>query len=69
MYPTHTYRDRLGVDLIFRALPFGALRYIKPGDAVSYANFCRSRDAAIRSYDELGELIQTGTHTPAIFKD
>jgi len=38
MYPSHIYRDRRGVDLIFHPLPFGALRYIKPGHAVSYAN-------------------------------
>jgi hypothetical protein len=55
MYPTHTHKDRRGVDLIFHALPFGALWYIKPGDAVSYANFCRSHDAVIRIYAEFGQ--------------
>jgi hypothetical protein len=46
----HTYeirlrKDKRGVDLISDALPFGALRYTKPGDAVDCAKFySRSHD-------------------------
>jgi hypothetical protein len=59
----HTYevrprRDKRGFDLISDVLPFGGLWYTKPDDAVSYAKFfSRSRDAVIRVYDELGNVI------------
>ena len=53
-------KDHRGVDLISDALPFGALWYTKPDDAVSYAKFfSRSHDAVIRVYDESGGVIET----------
>jgi hypothetical protein len=65
---THTYevrprRDKRGFDLISDVLPFGGLWYTKPDDAVSYAKFfSRSHDAAIRVYDDVGNVIQTHEH-------
>ena len=52
-----------GVDLIFAALPFGALWYTKPDDAIEYAKFrSRSHDAVIRVYDEAGNVIDPHEH-------
>jgi hypothetical protein len=42
VYEVRQRRDKRGFDLISDALPFGALWYTKPDDAISYAKF-RSR--------------------------
>jgi hypothetical protein len=60
IYEIRPRKDKRGVDLISDALPFGALWYTKPDDAVDYAKFfSRSHDALIRVYDESGNVIQT----------
>jgi hypothetical protein len=42
------------------ALPFRWLWYTKPDDAIGYARvFSRSHAAAIRVYDEAGNVIET----------
>jgi hypothetical protein len=62
-YEVRRRNDKRGVDLISDALPFGRLWYTKPDDAVEYAKFrSRSHDAAIRVYDEAGNVIQTHEH-------
>jgi hypothetical protein len=38
-YEVRPCKDHRGVDLICDALPFGALWYTKPDDAVSYGAF------------------------------
>jgi hypothetical protein len=44
-------------------VPFGALWYIKPDDAIEYAKFrSRSHDAVIGVYDEAGNVIETHEH-------
>ena len=67
----HTYevrplRDKRGVDLISNALPFGRLSYGRPNatsNAVDYAKFySRAHNAAIRVYDDAGNLIETHEH-------
>jgi hypothetical protein len=51
--------DKLGLDLISDALPFGRLWYTKPDDAVGYAKFrSRSHHAVIRVYDAAGNVIE-----------
>ena len=56
-------KDKRGFDLISDALPFGALWYAKPDDAISYAQFySRSHDVVIRVYDEAGNVIETHEH-------
>ena len=59
-------KDKRGVDLISDALPFGRLWYDEPdaiSNAVGYAKFySRSHDAAIRVYDESGNVIETHEH-------
>jgi hypothetical protein len=66
--PQHAYeirprKDRRGVDLISDALPFGGLWYTASDDAIEYAKFrSRSRHAAIRVYDEAGNVIETHEH-------
>ncbi len=53
-------KDNRGFDQIADALPFGRLWYSKRDDAVEYAKFyTRSHDAAIRVYDESGNVIET----------
>jgi hypothetical protein len=48
---------------LFVFQPFGALRYTKPGDAVSYAKFfSRSHHAVIRVHDAAGNMIETQEH-------
>jgi len=54
---------RTGRILISDTLPFGALWYTKPVDAIEYAKFySRSHDAVIRFYDEAGNVIETHEH-------
>jgi len=60
VYEVRPGRDKRGFDLISEVLPFGALWYTKPDDAVDYAKFfSRSHDAVIRVYDDAGNVIQT----------
>ncbi len=67
-HPAHVYevrprKDNRGFDLISDALPFGGLWYTKPDDAVQYAKFSsRSHHAAIRVYDETGNVLETHEH-------
>jgi hypothetical protein len=71
MQPMHVYevrprKDHRGVTLISDALPFGRLWYGEPNavsNAVTYARFySRSHDAAIRVFDEAGNMIETHEH-------
>jgi hypothetical protein len=63
VYEVRPRKDKRGFDLISDALPFGALWYTKPGDAVSYAAFfSRSHHAVIRVYDDAGSVIQRHEH-------
>ena len=63
VYEVRPRKDKRGVDLISDALPFGALWYTKPDDAIGYAKFrSRSHDAVIRVYDEVGNVIETYEH-------
>ena len=61
----HTYEvrpreDHHGVDLISDVLPFGRLLYLEVREAVNYAKFySSSRDAMIRVYDAVGNVIET----------
>ncbi len=53
-------------------LPFGQLWYTdtEPDDAIDYAKFrSRSHDAAIRVYDDAGNVIQTHEHKGDCFTD
>ena len=63
VYEVRPRKDHRGVDLISDVLPFGRLWYGEPnaiGNAVGYAkHYSRSHDAAIRVYDEAGNVIQT----------
>ena len=63
VYEVRPRKDHRGVDLISDALPFGGLWYAGP-NAVTNANGyaqhrSRSHDAAIRVYDEAGNVIET----------
>ena len=66
VYEVRPRKDHRGVDLISDVLPFGRLWYGEPnaiGNAVGYAkHYSRSHDAAIRVYDEAGNVIQTHEH-------
>jgi hypothetical protein len=59
-------RDKLGVDLISDALPFGRLWYGEPNagsNAIGYAKFrSRSHNAVIRVYDQAGSVIESHEH-------
>jgi hypothetical protein len=63
VYEVRPRSDKRGVTLISDALPFGALWYGEPDairNAIGYAKFfSRSRDAVIRVYDEVGNVIET----------
>jgi hypothetical protein len=62
--PSVDRKDKRGFDLISHALPFGALWYTKPDDAIEYAKFrSRSHDAVIRVYDEVGNVIEADEQT------
>ena len=64
VYEVRPRKDRRGVDLISDALPFGALWYTKPVDAIGYAKFrSRSHHPVIRVYDEAGNV--SATHEQA----
>jgi hypothetical protein len=65
VYEVRPRKDHRGVNLISDALPFGALWYGEPNaisKAVNYARFySRSHDAAIRVFDDAGNVIETYT--------
>ena len=59
-YEIRPSKDKRGFDLISDALPFGALWYTTPDDAISYAQFySRSHDVVIRVYDDASNVIET----------
>jgi hypothetical protein len=59
-YEVRPRKDKRGCDLISDVLPFGALWYTKPDDAVNYAKFfSRSHGAVIRVYDASSNVIET----------
>jgi hypothetical protein len=59
-------KTNAGFDLISDALPFGRLWYGEPNaiaNAIGYARHrSRSHDAAIRVYDEAGNVIEMHEH-------
>lgn len=66
LYEVRPRKDRLGVDLISDALPFGRLWYGEQdaaNNAIGYAKFfSRSHDAVIRVFDAAGNVIETHEH-------
>jgi hypothetical protein len=66
VYVVDPRKDKRGVDLISDALPFGRLWYDGPtavANAIGYAeHYGRSHDAAIRVYDESGNVIEMHQH-------
>jgi hypothetical protein len=65
-YEVRPRRDKRGADLISDVLPFDRLWYIEPNaisNAIAYAKF-RSpvTHAAIRAYDDAGNVIETHEH-------
>jgi hypothetical protein len=65
-YEVRPRKDHRGVDLISDALPFGRLWYDGPNaasNAIGYARqYSRSEGAAIRVYDDAGNVIETHEH-------
>ena len=65
-YEVRPRNDKLGVDLISDALPFGRLWYGEPNatsNAVDYAKFfSRAHNAVVRVYDTAGNVIETHEH-------
>ena len=65
-YEIRPRRDNRSVDPISDVLPFGRLWHGEPNaisDAIGYAKFhSRSHHAAIRVYDEAGNVIDTHEH-------
>jgi hypothetical protein len=66
VYEIRPRADKHGVDLVTAALPYSPMWYRGPKairDAINHAKFSsRSRDAAIRVYDEAGNVIETHEH-------
>jgi hypothetical protein len=66
VYEVRPRKDKHGVDLISDVLPFGRLWYARPdaaSNAIGYAKHrSRSHHAAIRVYDESGNVIETHEH-------
>jgi len=66
VYEVRPRKDKRGVDLISERLPFGRLWYAEPNaisNAIGYAmHRSRSRDAMIRVYDDVGNVIETHEH-------
>ena len=55
VYEARPRKDRRGVDLDLRLLPFGRLWYHTPDNAIGYAiHSSRSHNAVIRVYDAAG---------------
>ena len=72
VYEVRPRKDKRGVDLMSKALPFGRLWYGEPkavANAIGHAKFySRSHDAVIRVYDAGGNVIETHEHAGQ-FKD
>jgi hypothetical protein len=66
IYEVRPRNDKRGVDLISDTLPFGRLWYAEPNaisNAIGHAKFfSRSHHAAIRVYDETGNVVETHEH-------
>ena len=66
VYEIRPRADKHGVDLVSDTLPYSPMWYRGPKairDAIDHAKFSsRSRDAAIRVYDEAGNVIETHEH-------
>ena len=66
VYEVRPRSGKRGLDLISDVLPFGRLWYGEPNavsNATGYAKFSsQSHDAAIRVYDEAGNVIETHEH-------
>ena len=63
IYKVRPRSDKLGIDLISDALPFGFLWYADP-NAIGHAKFfSRSHYAVIRVFDEAGNVIETHEQT------
>ena len=66
VYEIRPRADKHGVDLVSDALPYSPMWYRGPKairDAIDHAKFSsRSRDVAIRVYDEAGNVIETHEH-------
>jgi len=66
VYEIRPRADKQGVDLVSNALPYSPMWYRGPKairEAIDHARFSsRSHDAAIRVYDEAGNLIETHEH-------
>jgi hypothetical protein len=66
LYEVRPRKDHRGVDLISDLLPFGRLWYGESNalaNAVGYAEHdSRSHHAAIRVYDDAGNMIETHEH-------
>jgi hypothetical protein len=64
IYDVRPRKDHRGFRLISDVLPFGALWYTTPDDAIDYAKHnSRAHDAVISVYDESGNLIAVHKHT------
>jgi hypothetical protein len=72
VYEVRPRKDKRGVDLISKVLPFGRLWYDGPNsasNAMGYAKqYSRSHCAVIRVYDASGNVIETHEHAGA-FKE
>ena len=70
VYEIRPRADKHGVDLISDALPYSPMWYRGPNavrDAIDHARFFgRSHDAAIRVYDEAGNIIETHEHAQRV---
>ena len=63
MHEDQLRKDHRGSDLISDALPFGRLWYEDASAAVEYAkHYNRSRDAVIRVYDDVDNVLETHEH-------
>jgi hypothetical protein len=63
LYEVHPRKDHRGFRLISDVLPFGALWYLEPDDAIDYAKHnSRAHDAVISVYDAAGKLIEVHKH-------
>jgi hypothetical protein len=64
VYAVRPRKDHRGLRLISDVLPFGALWYLEPDDAIEYAkHYSRAHDAVISVSDESGKLIAVHKHT------
>ena len=62
-YEVRPRKDKPDVDLISDVLAFGRLWYTEIPHAIGHAKFrTRSRNAVIRVYDDVGNVIETHEH-------